>query len=360
MKVLHVGEYVKGGVATYIRMLLKINQAYHVENFLILADGKSEKIWNLDEDHIKYYQYKRNPFYIFNAIQSIAKYIDQIRPDVIYCHSTWAGAFVRLPLIFKTKKICIIYNAHGWAFLRDTQTWKKKIYVNIEKLLSQYTDVIINVSQYEYKAALENGISKRKNVVIYSGVEDEKRVLKNNKRNNDLRINILYVGRFDPQKGVDILLESFQRCSRGDIHLTMIGDDVISCGGKDIKKTQNNVEFLGWRNSTEVADSYEVCDVVVMPSRWEAFGLVAVEAMMHSKPVIVSDRGALPELVKDGENGWVFSLDDKNGLVNILYDLEKNKITQYGINARKIYEKKFTLEKMLTSTLNVYGQCKEE
>lgn len=55
-----------------------------------------------------------------------------------------------------------------------------------------------------------------------------------------------------------------------------------------------------------------------MPSRWEAFGLVAIEAMKYGKPVIASDRGALPELVKDGVNGYVFAFETPNQLTEIL------------------------------------------
>ena len=91
-----------------------------------------------------------------------------------------------------------------------------------------------------------------------------------------------------------------------------------------------------------------------MPSRWEAFGLVAIEAMMHAKPVIVSDRGALQELVIDGVNGWMFSLDDPYGLLDVMKKLKKEEVIKCGIEARKIYESSFTVKKMLKATLDVY------
>ena len=147
MKILHVGEYVKGGVSTYIHLLLKLDKKQQVENFLILSREKSDKSWDLDEKHLKYYSYKRNLLNIFMAILQIAKYINSVKPDVIYCHSTWAGLFVRLPLLFKKKNAYIIYNAHGWSFLMDTQEWKRKIYARIEYVLSKVTDCIINVSK---------------------------------------------------------------------------------------------------------------------------------------------------------------------------------------------------------------------
>ena len=55
-----------------------------------------------------------------------------------------------------------------------------------------------------------------------------------------------------------------------------------------------------------------------MPSRWEAFGLVAIEAMKYGKAVIVSNRGALPELIEDGKNGFVFNFEKAEQLIEIL------------------------------------------
>ena len=74
----------------------------------------------------------------------------------------------------------------------------------------------------------------------------------------------------------------------------------------------------------KIGEYYQSCDGVIMPSRWEAFGLVAVEAMKYKKPVIVSDCGALPELVKDGYNGYVFKMDDEDSLKLIIDKLEKD------------------------------------
>ena len=354
MKILHVGEYVKGGVSTYIHLLLKLDKKQQIENFLILSREKSDRSWDLDENHLKYYTYKRNLLNIFMAILKIMKYIKNVKPDVIYCHSTWAGLFVRLPLLFKKKHVYIIYNAHGWSFLMDTQKWKRKIYAKIEYALSKVTDCIINVSNYEYKAALDNRISEEKNVMIYSGVEDVKLQYAPQFATMDSQIKMLYVGRFDFQKGVDILLDTFQRCPRNDIQLTLIGDGVISESNGIKLSDRRNIRFLGWQTPEKVAEYYEQSDVVVMPSRWEAFGLVAIEAMMHAKPVIVSDRGALQELVIDGVNGWMFSLDDPYGLLDVMKKLKKEEVIKCGIEARKIYESSFTVKKMLKATLDVY------
>lgn len=75
------------------------------------------------------------------------------------------------------------------------------------------------------------------------------------------------------------------------------------------------VKFLGFRNQTELPALYDLCDVFVLPSRFEPWGLVVNEVMNAGKPVIVSDRvGCGPDLVKPGENGAVFRAGDVDDL----------------------------------------------
>lgn len=318
IKVLHVGEYVQGGVATYIRTLINHPEYPDVDDYLICADKNSETNWEIPSDHIQYYPYHRSLMQIPKAMSAIRKAIKQIKPDVIYCHSTWAGLFVRFPMLFERKTCRVIYNAHGWAFLRDSAEWKRKVYAGVERILQGQADKIINVSKYEYNAAIHYGLKKNNQTVIYSGISPEKGKVDSQVKLPLGKINLLFVGRFDPQKGLDLLLEAFNSCQRQDLHLTIIGDNVVGGGVKIEKKNTDRVTFLGWIPHDKLTSYYSACDVVIMPSRWEAFGLVAIEAMKYGKAVIVSNRGALPELIEDGKNGFVFNFEKTEQLIEIL------------------------------------------
>jgi len=126
MKVLHIGEYVNGGVATYLKTLIKDSDKYGVDSYLLMSDSKSDKIWDIAPEKIFFYHYKRSVLNLFSAIKIINEYIKKINPDIVHVHSSWAGLFVRLPYLFKKRKIKIIYSSHGWAFLMDTSIIKKK------------------------------------------------------------------------------------------------------------------------------------------------------------------------------------------------------------------------------------------
>ena len=356
MKILHIGEYMQGGLATYAKILFSADGENGIANYMILSDYNSEHNWPLPADRIKYYRYKRSIGSIIPAMRIIHQHINDLQPDVIYCHSTWAGVLGRFPYLFCRKNVRIIYNAHGWSFNRDTSFWKKLIYAFVERMLARVTDKIINVSKYEMNSAVEMGLPESKMVMIYSGISPEKSVIKKKVEMPADKVNLLFVGRFDPPKGVDFLLKIFHEYEKDlqHIHLWIIGDNVVSDGKGIEKKNTDNITFLGWISHEEVPAYYEACDAVIMPSRWEAFGLVAIEAMKYGKPVIVSNRGALPELVQDGMNGWVFNMGDKSDLVSVLQNVNTvkcNKLGQIGID---VYQKMFCVNNMLNKMACIY------
>lgn len=352
MKILHVGEYVNGGVATYLRTLLSGLQKYDdVENYLLISEYKSQKDWDDITKKVFYYKYKRNIFNIFSAIKQIHAVIEAVNPDIIHVHSTWAGLFVRLPYLFKRKKAKIIYQSHGWAFLMDTSNYKKNIYALVEKILSIPTDKIINISNYEQNQAIEYGLNKDKMVMIYNGVEDK--INKSNLKLNwdENKINLLFVGRLDRQKGLDLFLDVYDKMKLENMHLYVIGTSVLD---NNLPKSTKYVTYLGWVDNKDIDVYYQACDAVIMPSRWEGFGLVAVEAMKNSKPVIVSDRGALPELIKENINGYIFNMEKLDSLIEILSNLEKTHLKFLGRNARNVFLENFLAYIFIDNVYSLY------
>lgn len=352
MKVLHIGEYVNGGVATYLKTLINgLKQYKDIDNYLVMSKYKSDTNWGDIEKKITYYEYKRSIFNIFKAMIFIYKFINKIQPDIIHVHSTWAGVFVRFPLLFTKKKSKVIYQPHGWSFLMDTSQLKKKIYIFIEKILSIPTDKIVNISNYEQNKAIEYGFNKSKMVMIYNGVEDKKNTGSMKITMDKNKINLLFVGRLDRQKGLDIFLKTYEKYEFPNIHLYVIGISVLD---NTVPKSTDKTTYLGWIDSKDIDAYYQACDAVVMPSRWEGFGLVAIEAMRNSKPVIVSNVGALPELIKENFTGNIFDINNEASLKNILMHLDKEKISILGKNGRNVYLQKFIDKIFVNKIYKIY------
>jgi len=101
-----------------------------------------------------------------------------------------------------------------------------------------------------------------------------------------------------------------------------------------------DVRFLGFRNQTELPALYDLCDLFVLPSRFEPWGLVVNEVMNAGRPVIVSDQvGARPDLIRQGENGWSFPAGDVPALTGCIHKaLSDANLREMGVISKKIVQ----------------------
>lgn len=122
-------------------------------------------------------------------------------------------------------------------------------------------------------------------------------------------VAIGFSGKLVERKDPRTLVDAFARMRHGErARLVFIGDGPMRA---EIEKAAPTARFLGFVNQTDLPHAYAICDVLVLPSRFEPRGLVVNEAMAVGLPVIASDRvGAVGDLVQDGENGFVFPAGD--------------------------------------------------
>ena len=149
---------------------------------------------------------------------------------------------------------------------------------------------------------------------------------------------ILYASKLSKIKRGADLLEAYIRMSPDQVqephpYLVFIGDgdQRQSLERRAGAMPWNSIKFLGFKNQTELPGYYDLCDVLVLPSVFEPWGLVINEAMNAGRPVVVSDQvGCGPDLVRPGQNGYVFPAGDiaglRQALVNLLGDPAKCRI----------------------------------
>ncbi|MGD0119653.1 MAG: glycosyltransferase family 4 protein [Candidatus Binatus sp.] len=153
----------------------------------------------------------------------------------------------------------------------------------------------------------------------------------------DLRLQpgrpvILFASKMQPHKRAGDLLEAYARLSSDGIaepapYLIFAGDgeDRTQLEHRARALKWDSIRFIGFRNQSELPALYDLCDVFVLPSEREPWGLVVNEAMNAGKPVIVSDRvGAGPDLVDDGLNGFIYPTRDVAALADRLRRLLEN------------------------------------
>lgn len=138
---------------------------------------------------------------------------------------------------------------------------------------------------------------------------------------------VLFVGRLSAEKNLTLLLRGFALFAREQprARLVLVGSGREDAALKQLASSlgvQQQVEFAGQRSHKELGGWYESADVFVLPSTLETQGMVAVEAMFFSKPVLVSKQiVSAKELVTDGENGFLISPSDPEDLARRLREL---------------------------------------
>lgn len=338
-KILHLSEFTKGGVETHLNEVLK-HQAGRHDIYLMASEHNSNPhSLQISPERLILYPYQRKPAYFLKAMREIRKKVNELQPDIVHIHGTFAGVFLRTLFFFRRKRPVVVYCSHGWAFLMDTKSWKRKLFAWAEKLLALRTDAIIHISKHEYAMAMNYGLPPRKSVVVYNGVSDASAAAEPAPLSvKPDKINLLFVGRFDRQKGLDLLLDVFNEQQLSHIDLYLAGDSVLKQGEH---RYPDNAIRLGWVENSEIDRYMKACDAVIVPSRWEGFGIVAIEALRNGKPVIASNRGALPEIVRHGVNGYVFDFGRKEQLADLLRTLDKQELAELGRAGERIFNEKF-------------------
>lgn len=322
IRILHVAQ-AAGGVDRYIRMLLKYLDKEKFGNILVCSQDFHEEDYRDLVDSFEQVEMTRAiGSSDLKAIKEVRALIKKYNPDIVYAHSSKAGAITRVADI-GLKNHCI-YNPHGWAFNMRCSAKKKAMYTAIEKIAAPFCDKIICISDAEKQSALDKKICREDKLqVIFNGVDIES--YENGVRGTIKRIDLNIpedafvvgmVGRMSPQKAPDVFVKMAKHVKDEvpNAHFIIVGngnqEDEIRKYAED-NDFSNSLHITGWVDNPM---SYvELFDVACLLSRWEGFGLALPEYMMAGKPIVASRVDAIPNIIRNGENGLLVEVDDDIG-----------------------------------------------
>jgi D-inositol-3-phosphate glycosyltransferase len=181
---------------------------------------------------------------------------------------------------------------------------------------------------------------------------------------------VLYVGRIEPLKGVDTLIQAMsclQWKEERPVHLAIIGGDPAASPREmsaEMARLQKlcddlcvgqTVVFLGKRDQDKLPYYYSAAELVVMPSHYESFGMVALEAMACGTPVIASEVGGLAYLVRDGETGFTIPDQEPDMLCEKISWLLNDRDLHTSMSERAVeYAQDYAWEKISAQIVDVY------
>ena len=317
MRILHILECA-GGVERYLEMLAPRLKKEGIEQSIVCSHYVNlDKLKDcVDACYVTDMRQTFNPLAVVKIIRQVRKAIIASHPDIVYCHSSFAGVFGRLAAIGTHCKV--VYNPHGWAFnMRSASAQKLMVFRKMEQIFAPMTDKIVCISDAERESAIYNNVAPEdKLALIPNGIDiDAVRSAIPVKRSEldiaDEAFVVGMVGRLSAQKAPDVFIRAAEM-----IHKKIPNSAFIIVGdGEQREEIEEyarvhglNLVVTGWIDKPY---SYlKDFDVAMLLSRWEGFGLAIVEYMAAEKNVVATRADAIPSLIEDGEDGFLVDIDN--------------------------------------------------
>lgn len=331
-------------------------------------------------------------FYSSAAANKLDILLTKLKPEIAHIH-TYKGTLT--PSILKTLKrhsIPVIISLHDYGFLCPHNSFidgKERIctkcydtnnpihcvinrcnrnkfilstisaaeYYFHKKLFSfeNHFSHLIGVSKFIYKLHFAKSEFKDKISHLYNFFPDLQNLVPTNYRGN----YFLFYGRLSNEKGIQTLLNAWLQVDKS-VKLKIVGDGALKDFIVSFITNHNidNIEYLGFKQKAELFEIIKESSFIIVPSEWyENNPLTIIEAYAYGKPVIGSDAGGIPEIIKDSETGFVFKMGDSNQLkiaiekTTIISDDEYRRISK---NARLFAEQHFSEETHYSTLINLY------
>lgn len=353
------------------------------------------KLASLESDKLSLFREKHmiraiNPYHDAIEFFSLVRIICKFKPDVVHLNSSKAGILGTFAGWICRRKL--VYTAHGFVFNENLSILIYLFYLWLEKVCSWMRDKVIAVSLYDMKSALEkNVVAREKITVVHNGIDIKKRdeilgkVEARGKLKNFMSLQngctaaflvpqtadneaaiiespetriVGTVANFYENKGLKYLIEA-----AGEVVADMPNAVFILIGKGELehklrkivkdKRLEDKFFIIG-----AIPDMYKyfrAFDVFCLPSIKEGLSYTLLEALMAGLPIVSTQVGGNPEIVGDGDNGFLVPPKDKSALAEKIKSILKNKELREKMGGAS-YQKAgdFSLERMVRETMEVY------
>lgn len=369
IRVLHVAE-AAGGVERYLETLFKYSKD-KVENILVCSQNYDYKKFKTLADRVIVLKMAHDidPSSDIKVERTLRRIIKQLKPDIVYAHSSKAGAFARIANLGLKNKV--IYNPHGWAFNMQQSAKKKEMYKWVEKILAHFCDEIVCISDAEKESALREKICKPSKLqVIYNGIDLEEIEKTAPMSRAKLGISedafvVGMVGRLSKQKAPDTFVKAAKLIKEKipNAFFLMVGDGELRDQTEElINQYDLGSSFLitGWVDNPTAY--MKIMDVGMLLSRWEGFGLVLPEYMACGVPIIATNVDAIPNIVKDGVNGMLINKDSFVGAQKVCTRLNSDTELKDRIiaSAKSMVKNKFGAKRVAKESIELYKNLEKQ
>ena len=293
-------------------------------------------------------------------IKSIFEYIYLLiiwRADIVHIHSAFGGSFYRkkyfidLGHLLRRKIINHIHGSYYDEFYFEASTYKKKVIKttyekcdlfivlnksaesNLKKIVpNKPIEIIENYGILE-KKSVQNYMNKKENIILFLGFVTQKK------------------GCFDIPKISEIVLREVP-----DAQFVLGGVGETEKLGKMVN--MDHFKFLGWIGGEKKKEWLGKAKLFFLPSYFEAMPMSILEAMGYGLPIVATNVGGIPSIVRDGINGFSFLPGDVEGMANAIVKILKNSelANKLSENSAEIIANEYSLDKHIKRIEELYGR----
>lgn len=371
MKKVLLTATVQSHICQFHKPLVEVLHAHGYEVHVAARDNLAEKN-GLKLDFVeKVYDipFARSPKSLDNikAYIELKKIIEKEKYDAIHCNTPMGGVVTRLAAKKERKHgTKVYYTAHGFHFYKGAPKKNWIIFYPIERIFSKITDKVITITSEDYRLATKKfycqverihgvGVDEKR----YFPVDDEEKQNLREKMGYEKEQKlILCIGELLPNKNQTMAIKMMKNIIKKypTAQLLLAGNGpekehleqtITECG------LQKSVKMLGY--VTNLQCYQHIVDVAVSCSKREGLPLNIVEAMLSGTPVVASENRGHRELIQDGKNGYLVSVNDTYSMSKLLIELFDNEenYKKIQLNA-EIYAKNYSFANVKKELEGIY------
>jgi glycosyltransferase involved in cell wall biosynthesis len=370
---LHVA-YLSAGLRSrgYETTLVAGSLARGEESMSFVADSLGVPVVTIEQLHREI-----SPVRDALAVVRLARLLRTVRPQILHTHTAKAGAIGRFAVLLATgaRPPIVVHTFHGHVLRGYFGPLRTRLFRLLERWLARVTTALIAVSPEVRDDLVALGVAPaEKFTVIRLGIELDERIGESAARRAEMRrllgiprerFTVGWIGRMTAVKRTDDVLLAFKRLRElgVDACLCMVGDgpdrDHVEQRASELGIARDCL-FLGYQE--DVAPFYGAFDAVVLPSGNEGTPVSAIEALAGGRPVVATRVGGVPDVIRDGVDGFLVDPGDVEQLAARLAELAGDPALRerLGAKGRAHVVPRYSVERLLDDVDRLYRSLLEE
>jgi len=369
---LHVA-YLTAGLAKrgYETTLVAGSLAPGEDSMAFVADELGVDVVRIDELHREI-----SPARDVVAAIRLARLIRKLRPHILHTHTAKAGAVGRAAALLagNARPPVVVHTFHGHVLRGYFDPVRARAFRQLERTLARSTTALVAVSPQVRDDLVELDVAPATRfAVVRLGIELDQRVASGSNGRGETRrvlgigegpFTVGWIGRMTGIKRTDDVLLAFKSLrERGiDARLCLVGD------GPDRNEVERRAHELGVMRETlflgyqeQVASLFAAFDVFILPSANEGTPVTAIEALAAGKPVVATRVGGIPDVVRDGEDGFLVAPGDVDAIAERLAQLatDPQLRARMGEAARARVRERYSVERLVDDVDRLYRSLLE-